>query len=119
MTGKWVAGKYVSSFGAYRVADRLVRESLERQVVIFTHDIVFYKLLLEAAERLSQEKIGYISLERSRDYAGLVRTFERGIHIQRLTRLDDISQIDFDTINSAYNKCCNNFSSHDTATGMG
>ncbi|KGJ89604.1 AAA family ATPase [Colwellia psychrerythraea] len=167
-----------------RVADRLVRESLERQVVIFTHDIVFYKLLLEAAERMSQDKIGYISLERSRDYAGLVRTnppwdalttskrigvlniklqglksirakgtetefrnatrpfysllreawerlveekllnkvvnrFERGIHIQRLTRLDDINQLDFDMINSAYDKCCNNFSGHDTATGMG
>tara|TARA_R110000772_G_scaffold268584_1_gene396597 strand:- start:1263 stop:3848 length:2586 start_codon:yes stop_codon:yes gene_type:complete len=167
-----------------RVADRLVTESLERQVIIFTHDIVFYKLLLEASERLSQDNIGYISLERSRDYAGLVRTnppwdalttskrigvlntklqnlrnidasgtetefrdatrpfysllreawerlveekllnkvvnrFERGIHIQRLTRLDDIAQVDFDTINSAYDKCCNNFSGHDTPTGMG
>jgi len=69
----------------------------------------FYSLLREAWERLVEEKL----------LNKVVNRFERGIHIQRLTRLDDIVQIDFDTINSAYDKCCNNFSGHDTATGIG
>jgi len=55
-----------------RVAERLVLESLERQVIIFTHDIVFYKLLLEAAERLDANH-DTSALERSRqNLAGIV-----------------------------------------------
>ncbi|MFT7111138.1 MAG: hypothetical protein ACI843_002817 [Psychrobacter glaciei] len=167
-----------------KVAERLVRESLERQVVVFTHDLVFYKLMLEMTERLSQENVGYISLERSKDCAGIVRTnppwdalttsrrvkvlntklrqlrsihtsgtetefrdatrpfygllreawerlveekllnkvvsrFERGVQIQRLNRVCDIDQTDLDKINVAYDKCCNNFTGHDSATPMG
>jgi len=167
-----------------RVAGRLVNESLGRQVIVFTHDIVFYKLLLESSEKLSQDKIGYISLERSRAHAGIVRSnppwdalttskrigvlrtklqklrqldlngtetefrdatrpfysllreawerlveekllnkvvnrFERGVQMQRLTRLDDITQEDFDLIDLAYGKCCNDFTGHDTATAVG
>ncbi|MCF2849180.1 AAA family ATPase [Pseudoalteromonas sp. ACER1] len=56
-----------------RVAERLVSESLERQVIVFTHDIVFYKLLLEAAESRGATHES-CALERSRrDKAGLVR----------------------------------------------
>jgi len=55
-----------------RVALRLVKESVERQVIIFTHNIVFYKLLLEAAESMNTLHDG-IALDRSRSYAGIVR----------------------------------------------
>ncbi|EOX5553977.1 AAA family ATPase [Yersinia enterocolitica] len=55
-----------------RVARRLVLESQNRQVIILTHNIVFYKLLLEVAEEISVE-YSSIALERSRKFAGLVR----------------------------------------------
>ncbi len=55
-----------------RVATRLVTESNSRQVIIFTHDIVFFKLLLEQAE-LQETKHESVALERSRKFAGLVR----------------------------------------------
>lgn len=56
-----------------RVASRLVSESKARQVVIFTHDIVFYKLLLEEAES-QNAKHDSSALERSRkNLAGIVR----------------------------------------------
>ncbi|MCH6192396.1 AAA family ATPase [Serratia sp. X10] len=55
-----------------RVARRLVSESRNRQVIIFTHSIVFYKLLLEVAEETSA-KYSSIALERSRKFAGFVR----------------------------------------------
>jgi energy-coupling factor transporter ATP-binding protein EcfA2 len=56
-----------------RVADRLVSESFNRQVVVFTHDIVFYKLLLEAAEAQDANH-GSNALERSRrGLVGIVR----------------------------------------------
>lgn len=49
-----------------RVANRLVKESLNRQVVILTHDIVFYKLLLESVENTEGCTSNEICLERSR-----------------------------------------------------
>lgn len=55
-----------------RVATRLVDESKKRQVVIFTHDIVFFKLLLEQAE-LQNAEHNSIALMRNKKYAGLVR----------------------------------------------
>lgn len=55
-----------------RVAKRLVQESTKRQVIIFTHNIVFYKLLLEVAEEMHAQHSS-IALERSRKFAGLVR----------------------------------------------
>ena len=56
-----------------KVANRLVAESLSRQVIILTHDIVFYKLLLEAAEQQNAPHDS-IALERSRaNFAGIVR----------------------------------------------
>lgn len=55
-----------------RVAKRLVLESQTRQVVILTHNIVFYKLLLEVAEGTGIEH-STIALERSRKFAGIVK----------------------------------------------
>lgn len=55
-----------------RVAHRLVLESKNRQVVVLTHNIVFYKLLLEVAEKIDAV-YSSIALERSRKFAGIVR----------------------------------------------
>tara|TARA_R110002020_G_scaffold37774_3_gene113909 strand:- start:4673 stop:7258 length:2586 start_codon:yes stop_codon:yes gene_type:complete len=55
-----------------KVAARLIAESHSRQVVVFTHDIVFFKLLLEQAE-VQGAKHESVALERSRKFAGLVR----------------------------------------------
>ncbi|MGR5480345.1 AAA family ATPase [Vibrio chagasii] len=166
-----------------KVAKRLMEESFERQVIVFTHDIVFYKLLLEASDVLKQEKVNCISLERSRSNSGLVRTnppwdalptskrigvlntklqnlrkidetgtetefrdaatifysflreawerlveekllnkvvnrFERGVHLQRLNRIDDITNVDLERIHLAHDKCCTDFVGHDTAAGI-
>jgi hypothetical protein len=55
-----------------RVAKRLVKESLERQVIVFTHDIVFYKYLLENVDALNAS-CKCLTLERTRQYSGIVR----------------------------------------------
>jgi energy-coupling factor transporter ATP-binding protein EcfA2 len=57
-----------------RVAKRLVEESLTRQVIVLTHDIVFYKLLHEAVENVDGSEIYEVCLERSRKRAGIVRS---------------------------------------------
>lgn len=57
-----------------RVAKRLVEESKDRQVVVLTHDIVFYKLLLEEIENIDGSSLNEICLERSRKRAGIVRS---------------------------------------------
>ncbi len=57
-----------------RVAKRLVEESLKRQVIVLTHDIVFYKLLHEAVENTDGSEIYEVCLERSRKRAGIVRS---------------------------------------------
>ncbi|PAU74138.1 AAA family ATPase [Halomonas salipaludis] len=59
---------------SHRVAKRLVEESKDRQVVVLTHDIVFYKLLLEEIERVDGPSLNEICLERSRKRAGIVRS---------------------------------------------
>jgi len=56
-----------------RVAKRLVEESLHRQVVVLTHDIAFYKYLLEETENLDNAVFNGISLQRSKRKAGIVR----------------------------------------------
>ena len=56
-----------------KVAKRLVEESLERQLIIFTHDIVFLKLLLEASELISNSKIDVKSLDRRLKTTGIIR----------------------------------------------
>ncbi|WP_254922072.1 AAA family ATPase [Citrobacter braakii] len=44
-----------------RVANRLVQESKNRQVIVLTHNIVFYKLLLEVAEKIeAQHSSGFV-----------------------------------------------------------
>lgn len=57
-----------------RVAKRLVEESLIRQVVVLTHDIAFYKYLLEETEKHDDAVFNGICLERSRKKAGIVRS---------------------------------------------
>ena len=54
------------------IGKRLVEESLERQVIIFTHDIVFYKYLLERVEKVDGASVTQIRLDRSRKHTGLV-----------------------------------------------
>ncbi|ORM51273.1 hypothetical protein HA39_22145 [Pantoea brenneri] len=55
------------------IARRLVNESAYRQVIVFTHDLVFYKWLIEEAE-LRGVPHAELSLDRSRSTAGFVRT---------------------------------------------
>lgn len=59
---------------SYKVAKRLVEESKDRQVLVLTHDIVFYKLLIEEVENLDGSSLNEICLERSRKQAGIVRS---------------------------------------------
>ncbi|MBC6405307.1 MAG: AAA family ATPase [Rhodospirillales bacterium] len=66
----------VSSFDHFhreKVAKRLARESLERQVVVFTHDIAFV-VLIEEASRATEEQakipIGYRLVSRGSDAPG-------------------------------------------------
>lgn len=85
-----------------KVAARLISESLSRQVVVFTHDIVFFKLLLEQAE-LQGPQHASVALERSRNFAGLVRdsapwealtTSKRIKHLN--VKLQDLRKLDRD-----------------------
>jgi len=57
-----------------KVAFRLVDESIKRQTIVFTHDIVFLKLLLEASEMTAGAKVDIKSLDRGRKATGIVRT---------------------------------------------
>lgn len=54
------------------IGKRLVEESLERQVVVFTHDIVFYKYLLECVDQITGASVKQIRLDRNRKHTGLV-----------------------------------------------
>lgn len=54
------------------IGKRLVEESLERQVIVFTHDIVFYKYLLECVGRVDGASVTQVRLDRSRKYTGLI-----------------------------------------------
>ncbi|MDN3554617.1 AAA family ATPase [Halomonas maura] len=59
---------------AHKVVKRIVDESLERQVIVLTHDIVFYKMMLEECEKRSLEAPNQNCLMRSRRRAGIVRS---------------------------------------------
>nr|WP_325167039.1 AAA family ATPase [Pseudomonas sp. MF6776] len=48
-----------------KIANRLMKESLERQVIIFTHEIVFLKFLIEAAESDPSYTLQITSLDRN------------------------------------------------------
>ncbi len=54
------------------IGKRLVEESLERQVIVFTHDIAFYKYLLECVDKVNGANVTQIRLDRSRKHSGLV-----------------------------------------------
>jgi energy-coupling factor transporter ATP-binding protein EcfA2 len=57
-----------------KVASRMVKESLVRQVIIFTHDIVFLKLICEASELIDGHSFVIKSLDRTRAVSGIVRS---------------------------------------------
>ncbi len=54
------------------IGKRLVEESLERQVVVFTHDIVFYKYLLECVDKITGAAVKQVRLDRNRKHTGIV-----------------------------------------------
>ncbi|MGJ8681187.1 AAA family ATPase [Paraglaciecola sp.] len=54
------------------IGRRLVEESLERQVVVFTHDIVFYKYLLECVDNVAGASVTQVRLDRNRQHTGIV-----------------------------------------------
>jgi len=54
------------------IGKRLVEESLKRQVIVFTHDIVFYKYLLECVDKITGSIVTQIRLDRNRKHTGLV-----------------------------------------------
>jgi energy-coupling factor transporter ATP-binding protein EcfA2 len=56
-----------------RVAKRLVQESARRQVIVFTHNIVFWTALRVEAKRQGLEKIKAHALEAGKTYSGLLR----------------------------------------------
>ena len=53
-----------------KFADRVVKESLARQVIVFTHDISFLKMLEEASS-VAKSKLALISIAKYGDKAGL------------------------------------------------
>ena len=99
-----------------RVAKRLVAESLNRQVIVLTHDIVFYKLLLEEAEKLDAAVLNEICLERSRKRVGIVRStppwdaLTTGKRINQLTvMLRKLKKIDQQGTDGEFRKEAYNF----------
>jgi hypothetical protein len=56
-----------------KIANRLMKESLVRQVIIFTHEIVFLKFLIEAAESDPSYTLQITSLDRNMTSTGIVR----------------------------------------------
>lgn len=98
-----------------KIAKRLIAESLNRQVIILTHDIVFFKLLLEQVE-IQQAKHGSLTLERSRKYAGIVRDsapWEALTTSKRLsylnTKLQDLRKIDKDGTENDFHRASREF----------
>lgn len=91
-----------------KIARRLIKESLDRQVIIFTHEIVFLKLLLEEAETSTNPNIQIASLDRSLKNSGIVKnslpwdalpTSKRIIQLdamlRELKKTELISEIDY------------------------
>lgn len=99
-----------------RVAERLVAESLERQVIVLTHDIVFYKLLLEVAE-VKCAPYGSSALERSRkNLAGIVRdcapweALTTGKRVKALNaELQEIRQVDQNGTDAEFRRASREF----------
>ncbi|WGL99932.1 AAA family ATPase (plasmid) [Arsenophonus sp. aPb] len=97
-----------------RVAKRLVDESKERQVIIFTHSLTFCKLLLESAES-KDIKHSNFTFERSFRDAGIIRchapwpALTTGGRIKALRKkLENIKKRSKNnTINQIHNECYN------------
>lgn len=98
-----------------KIAKRLIDESINRQVIIFTHDIVFFKILLEQVE-IQQAKYGSLTLERSRKHAGIVRDsapWEALTTSKRLnylnTKLQNLRKIDKDGTENDFHRASREF----------
>lgn len=99
-----------------KVAERLVLESFNRQVIVFTHDIVFYKLLLEAAEAQDANH-GSNALERTRKgLAGIVRNsapweaLTTAKRIKELTNeLRELKKVDLDGTDGEFRRLSREF----------
>lgn len=99
-----------------RVAKRLVEESLHRQVIVLTHDIVFYKLLLEEVENSPSALLSEICLERSRKVAGIVRStppwdaLTTGKRIKQLqVKLRELKKIEKEETENNFKQAAYNF----------
>lgn len=98
-----------------KVAARLVAESHDRQVIVFTHDIVFFKLLLEQAE-IQETQVESVALERSRSLSGLVRNsapWEALTTSKRLrllnTKLQELRKVDRDGTEADFRQASRTF----------
>ncbi|SDY48560.1 AAA family ATPase [Pseudomonas salomonii] len=76
-----------------KIARRLIKESIDRQVIIFTHEIVFLKLLLEESETVNNSSIQIASLDRSLKNSGIVKNslpWDALPTSKRITQLEEL-----------------------------
>ena len=99
-----------------KVANRLVKESLDRQVIVFTHDLVFLKFLCESSERTDGHSLIIKSLDRSKSVSGIVRTnppWDALTTAKRITYLNvlyrELKKIDQDGTEAEYNEKAGKF----------
>jgi energy-coupling factor transporter ATP-binding protein EcfA2 len=98
-----------------KIAKRLMEESLERQVIIFTHEIVFLKFLIESSESIANSKLHILSLDRSLKTTGIVRnsppwdaltTAKRIIYLttihRDLKKIESISEAEYDKLAGSF-----------------
>tara|TARA_R110001592_G_scaffold363287_1_gene683219 strand:- start:15353 stop:17959 length:2607 start_codon:yes stop_codon:yes gene_type:complete len=99
-----------------KVAKRLIQESLERQVIVFTHDLVFLKFLCEASESTDDHTLNIKSLDRSKAVSGIVRTnppWDALTTAKRITYLNvlhrELKKIDLEGTDAEYNEKAGKF----------
>lgn len=91
-----------------KIARRLIQESTQRQIIIFTHEIIFLKLLLEESDNIQNPNIQISSLDRSSKNAGIVRNslpwdalptskkiVQLEVMLRELKKTELISEIDY------------------------
>lgn len=162
-----------------RISKRITEEALERQVIVFTHDITFLLMIEEHAERLDcdlniksltrkkketgiitsnppwdalsvRKRIGILKnahqqlekIERTETEEvykerakilygklretwerfieevflnGAIQRFGRAIQTQRLSKITDLTDIDYNLVDDNMSKCSTYFTGHDTA----
>lgn len=91
-----------------RIRKKEREETLLQQDLLHTAGL-FYGELRDTWERLAKEKL----------LNAVVTRFERGVATWRLSRLTDITQADYDLVETATSKFSTYFSGHDSATAAG